>query len=146
MAPTVRSGDTNVTIPRAMIDTNFSRSSGAGGQNVNKVNTKAEIRFKLDAAAWIEQDVKERFRDMWSANINGEGEVFIQAQQHRTQEANLEAAYEKLTIMLRKAAVVPKVRMQRTGLSELTKEQRREDKRRRSDMKERRKGNFDWDD
>lgn len=129
-----------------MIDTNFSRSSGAGGQNVNKVNTKAEIRFKLDAAAWIEEEVKERFRALWGASINGEGEVFIQAQQYRTQEANLEAAYEKLAIMLRKAAVVPKVRMQRTGLSELTKEQRREDKRRRSEMKERRKGNFDWDD
>jgi protein subunit release factor B len=146
VAASVRSGDSNITIPRAMIDTNFSRSSGAGGQNVNKVNTKAEIRFKLDDASWIDDEVKERFRSMWSTSINGEGEVYLQAQLHRTQEANLEAAFDKLTVMLRKAAVVPKVRMQRTGLSELTKESRRDDKRHRSQVKTNRKGNFDFND
>ncbi len=142
----VRPGDATIVVPRALVDTNFSRSSGAGGQNVNKVNTKAEVRFKLDDAAWMDEGVKARFRDLWSSAINGEGEVYLSSQRHRTQEANLEDVFDKLTLMVRKAAVIPKVRMQRTGLSELTKQERREDKRHRSAVKTRRRTGVSWDD
>lgn len=138
---TIRSGDTLIVIPREFINASFSRSSGAGGQNVNKVNTKAEIRFHLDTARWLDNDIKQRFRTLYGQYINSEGEVYVTSQEHRTQEANLEECYTKLSKFLRRSALVPKVRAMRTGLSELTKTERREDKRHRSAVKERRKGN-----
>jgi protein subunit release factor B len=133
-------GDTLIVIPRSAISTSFSRSGGAGGQNVNKVNTKAEIRFSLPSARWLEEEVKGRIRELYPAYVNAEDEVFITSQVHRSQEGNLEECFEKLARMLRKSATAPKVRQIRTGLSELTKSERREDKRHRSAVKERRKG------
>ena len=136
----IRSGDTLIVVPREFITVSFSRSSGAGGQNVNKVNTKAEIRFTLDKAIWLDNMVKDRFRSLYPQYINNEGEVYVTSQEHRTQEANLEECFTKLSKMLRRSTLIPKVRAMRTGLSELTKNERREDKRHRSIVKERRKG------
>ncbi len=107
---------------------------------MNKVNTKAEIRFHLDSARWLDNDIKERFRTLYGPYINNEGEVYVTSQEHRTQEANLEECFTKLSKFLRRSALIPKVRAMRTGLSELTKTERREDKRHRSVVKERRKG------
>jgi peptidyl-tRNA hydrolase ICT1 len=142
----VRPGDLRVTLPRTGLSTAFSRSSGAGGQNVNKLNTKAEVRFHLQSAAWMDPIVRARFAELHGASLNGEGEVWVTSQRHRTQESNLNDALEKLKGMVLKAAYVPKVRMQRTGLSELTKQERVSDKRHRGGVKERRKGSFTFDD
>lgn len=136
----VRAGATHPVLPRDRLTFSFSRSSGAGGQNVNKVNTKAEVRFVLADAAWMDADVRERFAEQCGACVNAEGEVFVTSQKHRTQEANLEDALVKLTHMVRKAAAVPKVRQLRTGLSELTKDKNRDDKRHRSGVKSFRRG------
>lgn len=141
----VRAGDDRVNLPRSALSTAFSRSSGAGGQNVNKLNTKAEVRFHLASAEWMEEAVRARFAELHGASINGEGEVWVTSQRHRTQESNLNDALEKLKGMVLKAAYVPKVRMQRTGLSELTKQERVSDKRHRSAVKERRRGSFSYD-
>lgn len=141
----VKAGDTHPVIPRDRVAVAFSRSSGAGGQNVNKVNTKAEVRFHLATATWMEEEVRQRFAEMYAAHINAEGEVYMTSQKYRGQEANLEDCYEKLGHMVRKAAVVPKIRKMRTGLSELAKSERRDDKRHRSGVKERRKGSIDFD-
>jgi protein subunit release factor B len=142
----IRMGDTLVDIPREALEVSFSRSSGAGGQNVNKVNTKAEVRFKLETASWVDAQVKDRLKELYPAYVNAEGEFFVSSQVHRTQEANLRDALEKLAKFIRRAATAPKVRVQRTGLSELTKSERREDKRHRSEVKARRKGPSGGDD
>jgi peptidyl-tRNA hydrolase ICT1 len=141
----VTTGSSNVTLPRERITATFSRSSGAGGQNVNKVNTKAEVRFSLADADWMAPDVRARFSATYGAFVNAAGEVFVTSQKHRSQESNLADALDKLRAMVRKAAAAPKVRLQRTALSELSKEGYREDKRRRSVVKERRKGAITWD-
>lgn len=132
-------GNLRPPIPRQLLDVSFSRSSGAGGQNVNKVNTKAEVRFHLEKSLWLSISVKERFKALYSQYINDAGEVIISSQRHRTQERNLDDCIEKLQICVRKAAEVPKQRSMRTALSELTKNERREDKRFRSTVKERRR-------
>ncbi len=131
---------TVIAIPRERLAATFSRSSGAGGQNVNKVSTKAEVRFELAAAEWLAPSVRARFAALFPAALNGDGEVFVTSQRHRTQEANLADALDKLTSMVRRAAAVPKVRATRTALSELTKASYRDDKRARAEVKAKRRG------
>ena len=134
---------THILLPRDRLTTSFSRSSGAGGQNVNKLNTKAEVRFHLASAGWLAESVQERLAALYPAHVNGEGEVFVTSQRHRTQEGNLEDALEKLALMVRKAAHVPRVRQLRTNLSELTKNSYREDKRHRAEVKRHRRAPSD---
>jgi peptidyl-tRNA hydrolase ICT1 len=110
-----------------------------GGQNVNKVNTKAELRFNIASADWLDSHTKGRLLRICRNNINNDGELVITSQRLRTQEGNLEDAFAKLHEVVKEAASIPKVRAMRTGLSELTKTGYREDKRHRSEVKERRK-------
>jgi ribosome-associated protein len=93
----VVSGAQSVSVPRERLQTAFSRSSGPGGQNVNKLNTKAEVRFKLDEAEWMAPDVRERFREQYAAFINNEGEVYLSSQKHRSQESNRRRAGKALS-------------------------------------------------
>jgi len=138
----VRDGDARPAVPRHLLRVSFSRSSGAGGQNVNKVNTKAELRFVLEGAegAWIAASVRARLAALYPGALNDAGEVFLSSQRHRTQAANLDDCVDKLQTMLRKACAVPRVRSVRTALSELAKSERRDDKRHRAGVKERRRG------
>ena len=130
---------------RSLVQTSFSRSSGPGGQNVNKLNTKAEVRFRLADASWLQPDARDRLAALWPSHVTSEGEVFVSSQRHRTQEANLEDALEKLEAMVAKAIATPKVRQMRTNLSELTKKAYREEKRRHSELKQARGSKPSWD-
>jgi peptidyl-tRNA hydrolase ICT1 len=65
------------------MDFNFARSSGPGGQNVNKVNTKAEIRFHVQSADWLSQDVRDRLEEYFSNKITKDGEIVVTSQEHR---------------------------------------------------------------
>ena len=97
-------------IPRHKIDVSFSTSSGPGGQNVNKLSTKAEIRFKVDEADWIPADVRERLKKKQSGRINKDGEIAIVSQKHRFQDQNLRECFDKLDELLKEACIVPKKR------------------------------------
>jgi peptidyl-tRNA hydrolase ICT1 len=70
-------------IPSNALQFNFSRSSGPGGQNVNKVNTKAEIRFHVMSANWIPQEVRKRLSEYQVGKINNDGELVITSQEQR---------------------------------------------------------------
>lgn len=71
-------------IPKDKVEARFSRSSGAGGQNVNKVNTKAEIRFNLDDAVWLSAEVKSRLEKQNPAHVSKSREFIVVSQRHRT--------------------------------------------------------------
>lgn len=128
-----------IPIPTDHLDLKFVRSSGAGGQNVNKVNTQVQARIYLPNAYWIPQEVKQRLETLQSSNINKEGYWQVSSQQFRTQIANRQDVMEKLQEALKAAWTRPKERKQKTGISKKTKEQRKEFKRRRGLVKERRR-------
>ncbi|GAX25012.1 peptidyl-tRNA hydrolase ICT1 [Fistulifera solaris] len=128
-----------IDIPEENLDFSFVRSSGAGGQNVNKVNSQVQLRLNVNEAYWIPYEVRQRLMQQQANRISKEGVLTIAAQEHRTQVANRKAAIQKLRDMLLQAWPRPKERRIRQGISIKTKEQRKEFKRRRSDVKAGRK-------
>jgi peptidyl-tRNA hydrolase ICT1 len=109
----IQAGDTEIEIPRNKVQLSFSRSSGAGGQNVNKVSTKCELRFHVASADWLDTHTKGRLLLLYRKIINNAGELVITSQKLRTQEGNLEDAFFKLQEAVKEAASIPKVRSYR---------------------------------
>lgn len=129
-------------IPRDKLDIKFVRSPGPGGQNVNKVSTKAELRFMVSEASWIPEPVRERFVELHRNRINKEGELVISCCEHRTQQSNLNEVIQKLSALLEDACFVPKERIE-TKVPEYAIEYRLKQKKRRSEIKQSR--NQRWD-
>ncbi|OAO12100.1 hypothetical protein AV274_6235 [Blastocystis sp. ATCC 50177/Nand II] len=110
------------------------------GQNVNKVNTKAEVRFNVYLATWLPENVKERFLTLEKNNINGRGEFVITSSEERFQDKNRAIALRKLQEKVDRACAEPKKRKLKTDVDPLVKKKWVEDKRRRSELKQKRKG------
>jgi ribosome-associated protein len=91
----------------------FSRSSGAGGQNVNKVNTKVYAAVSIKALAGLAESEQVALRKNLAGRINKEDEVFVLVQDERTQERNREIAVERLTALIIAACHIPKKRKKR---------------------------------
>lgn len=128
-----------IHVPEESLDLSFIRSSGSGGQNVNKVNTQVQIKVLIDAMGWVPYEVRERLRQQQANRINKEGYLVLQVQEHRTQPQNRKAAIQKLREMILQAWPRPKERNMRTGISAKTKKKRKEDKRKRKFVKENRR-------
>jgi ribosome-associated protein len=86
------------------------RASGPGGQNVNKVSSKVELRFPFSANATIPEAAKERLRTLAKNKLDGDGALLISSQKTRDQSQNLDDAWEKIRELLVAAMVVPKRR------------------------------------
>ena len=114
-----------------------SRSSGPGGQNVNKVSTKMELRFRVEGSALLSTEEKEVIMEKLGSRINKAGELRLVSQSGRTQLTNKEAVIEKFYALITKALSPPKKRRP-TRPSRAAREKRLDDKRILSEKKEQR--------
>lgn len=127
-----------LAIPLSEFEFTYMRSSGPGGQNVNKVNTKARLRWPVAASPSLPDDVKRRFLSRNRRRITTEGDVIITSQRFRDQAKNAADCLEKLRGLLFEAASPPK-RRKKTKPTRSSKERRLKGKRERSEKKERRR-------
>ncbi len=88
----------------------FSRSSGAGGQNVNKLNTKATLRWEVARSQGLPKDVRARFLERYRRRITADGELVLTSQRFRDQGRNVADCLEKLRGMLAAVAQPPRPR------------------------------------
>jgi ribosome-associated protein len=115
-----------------------SRSSGPGGQNVNKVSTKVELRFHVASSLLLTDAEKELLSEKLAARISASGELILVSQSERSQLKNREKVTEKFYALIIKA-LTPRKRRKPTRPSLASKEERLETKRRNSEKKTRRK-------
>ena len=123
----------SIAIEERELEERFVRSSGPGGQNVNKVSTAVELRFDI-AASSLPYDVKERLLVLAGRRASADGVLLIDSREHRTQAMNREAARARLIALLQLAAKRP-VRRRATKPSRSSKEKRLEGKKQRSALK-----------
>lgn len=115
----------------------FSRSSGPGGQNVNKVNTRVTLLFDVANATGLSDGQKEQIFERLATRVNKNGVIRVISQRYRTQKANREATIERLQELLREALKKEPVR-KKTKVPEQVRQRRLEEKKRRSILKKQR--------
>ncbi|HEV3181663.1 MAG TPA: alternative ribosome rescue aminoacyl-tRNA hydrolase ArfB [Steroidobacteraceae bacterium] len=99
-----------VEIPDRELSLSFLRSSGPGGQNVNKVATAVQLRYDLEHSRALSEAAKQRLRSLSGRRLTADGAILILARNHRTQERNRREAEQRLAELVRRALTVPKVR------------------------------------
>ena len=102
--------NSRIKVPRDEFQWSFARSSGPGGQNVNKVSSKAVLRWPVAASAALPAEVRQRFMARYRRRITREGELVLSSQRYRDQGRNIDDCLEKLTTMLVEVATVPRAR------------------------------------
>lgn len=130
-------------IPDAEIEWQFARSSGPGGQNVNKVASKVLLNWDMAQNVSIPFDVKERFRQKFGNRLTKEGVVQITSDSYRDQPRNRRDCEDKLVAMLMEVAKPPKKR-RATKPTRSSVESRIKEKKQRADTKRTRQKKIDY--
>lgn len=125
-------------IPTSEFEFTFMRSSGPGGQNVNKVSTKARLRWPVEQTESLPEAVKERFTSRYHRRLTNEGELILTSQRYRDQTKNVGDCLLKLRELIDAVVDVPKPR-KKTKPTRGSKERRLKDKRGRAQRKDLRK-------
>lgn len=128
-----------VAVPDDELDWSYARSGGPGGQNVNKVASKAVLRWTMAASSAITEPVKARIRIAHPSRLTIDGDMLIVSQRYRDQERNRQDCMEKLADMIRVALMPPRPRRP-TKPTKGSQRRRLEDKKQQSERKARRQG------
>jgi ribosome-associated protein len=123
-----------IAIDENEIEERFIRSSGPGGQNVNKLSTAVQLRFDVRGSPSLADPVRARLERFAGSRLTKDGVLVITAQRHRTQERNREDALARLVELIRRAAVPPTPRRP-TKPTKASRARRLEAKKRRSGIK-----------
>lgn len=126
-----------ISIPEEEFDISFARSSGPGGQNVNKTNSKAVLSWDVIQNKSLPLEVKLRFLKTFASRLTNDGRIVIASDESRAQEMNIQACKDKLKAMLLVVAQAPKIR-KATKPSYSSQKQRVEQKKSRSQTKKNR--------
>jgi len=132
-----------IVIPDEELEWKFIRSSGPGGQNVNKVASAAQLRFLLPQNISLPVAARNRLRRLAGQKIVDDGSILFKSMSERTQEGNRRAALERLEALIRAALTEPKIR-KKTRPSKASKERRIDSKKRRGTTKQSR-GTLRWE-
>jgi ribosome-associated protein len=134
----------HISIDERELEEQFVRSSGPGGQNVNKLETAVQLRFDVRHSPSLPDGVRARLEKLAGSRLTKDGVMVIIAQRHRTQERNRQDALDRLLDLIRQAAVVPK-RRRPTKPTLGSKKRRLESKKRRGTIKGLRQGKPSYD-
>ncbi len=127
-----------IRVPCREFSWSTARSSGPGGQNVNKVNSKVIMRWSLAESESLPGDVKDRFIAAYRRRMTGEGELVLSSERFRDQPKNIADCLEKLHALLQSVATAPKPR-RAVKPTRASKRRRVEAKRERTETKDRRR-------
>ncbi len=130
-----------IIIPPHEIEITSSRSGGAGGQHVNKTNTRITLRWNVKNSAVLNDEEKERVLQKLQSSLTTEGDLIIHSSTSRSQDQNKRLALERLNYAVNKALQVPKKR-HATKISKTAHEKRLQSKARHSLIKKMRKINY----
>lgn len=130
-------------LPAAEVRFTFSRSGGPGGQNVNKLNSRATLWFDVENSPTLTPYQKLKIRRHLAGRISKDGVLQISAEQYRTQKANREDALQRFAELLAAALTEKKVR-KKTRMSAGARERRLQAKKRRSLLKKTSRSKPDW--
>jgi ribosome-associated protein len=131
----------SIKIPMRELSFTFARSSGPGGQNVNKTSSKVQMKWHV-ASSVLKQDIKQRFIEKYASKIDTEGFINIMSQQSRDRDFNKQDCCDKLVTMLQSVLTPPKPRKE-TKPTYGSVQKRLSGKRIRSEIKKQRKADFD---
>jgi len=134
----IRITDT-ISLDESELEESFVRSSGPGGQNVNKVSSAVQLRFDVRRSPSLPNDVAIRLMRLAGSRLTKEGVIVIVAQSYRDQARNRAEARERLVELIQEAAVKPTPR-RATKPTKASKKRRLEGKKRRGDIKKMRSG------
>jgi ribosome-associated protein len=133
----------DIVISDEELEWKFIRSSGPGGQNVNKVASAAQLRFLLPQNVSLPVSARNRLRRLAGQKLIDDGSILLKSMSERSQEANRRAALGRLEAMIRAALIEPKIR-KKTRPTKASKERRIDSKKRRGATKQQR-GAQGWD-
>ncbi|MFA6100157.1 MAG: alternative ribosome rescue aminoacyl-tRNA hydrolase ArfB [Patescibacteria group bacterium] len=138
IADSAEAGDDPKSVPESELVMEFVRSSGKGGQNVNKVSTKAQLHWNLEQSATFTPQEKDLIRAYFGRRVNDKGEVFLTSQKTRSQDQNRVLAIESLNRLVTKA-LTPRVKRIATKPTFSSRERRLETKKHQAEKKRLRK-------
>jgi ribosome-associated protein len=128
----------SLSIPRNELDVRVSRSSGAGGQHVNKTSSRVEVFWNVPGSRALTDEQRARLLDKLASRLTTEGSIRVVASDMRSQSRNRDLAEERLADLVRRALVVPRKRKP-TRPTRAAKEARLETKKRHSNKKRERR-------